>query len=291
MRGVQIYLADGDYNGAITLSSTASQISATRVSKSRVSEFDNDLNGPGIYFLLIGNDSVYVGQTGFNTIKQRIMNTHTGNIDSSWHTVVGFKFSSYIGNNELLYIENAMCEFAHSNYASCLTSNPARSNCTARYRNQHYLLNAGQIHACNQYIKDIKFYISIFPNSIFPGTSQGSVHQNSQKELFYFKNPRRGVSGQAEIFIHCGHTSARQAILKAGSVISADVSPNFGSHVSIENLRNQLVASGEIINRVVQQDIVFSSQSRAGQFLNGTAFNGNINWKSVNGDKKLKDLL
>ena len=121
MNGISIYLADEDFDGAITMSATPSHVTVTRVAKNRVSEFYNELNGPGIYFLLVGNDSVYVGQTKSDSIQKRIMNTHTGTIDASWHTVVGFKFPGTISTDQLLYIENAMCEYIHVNYPVCLT--------------------------------------------------------------------------------------------------------------------------------------------------------------------------
>ena len=292
MRGVQVYLADANYDGPIAMSSTTSQIMVTRVAKARISEFYNELNGPGIYFLLIGSDSVYVGQTGLDTLQKRIMNTHSGNIDSQWHTVVGFKFTNTtISSNELQYIENAMCEYAHANYAACLTTNPAKTKCNAQYRNQHYHLNSGQIHSCNQYIKDIKYYLSIFPNGIFPKEHYSPVSHGDSYELFYFKNTTRDVYGKAEILINCGHTKARKTVLKAGSKVSIDVSDSFGSSNSIKAKRQQLEFQGKIINRILQEDISFVSQSGAGEFLNGTSFNGNSNWKRVRDDKLLKELL
>jgi len=44
MKGITIYLADADYDGAITMSTTSSQIMATRVARDKVSEFYNELN-------------------------------------------------------------------------------------------------------------------------------------------------------------------------------------------------------------------------------------------------------
>ena len=292
MKGITIYLADADYDGAITMSTTTSQIMATRVARDKVSEFYNELNGTGIYFLLIDSNSVYVGETGLDTLQKRIMNTHSGDIDSSWHTVVGFKFTNAtISSNELQYIENAMCEYAHATYASCLTTSPAKGNCNAQYRNQHYHLSSGQIHSCNQYIKDIKYYLSIFPNGIFPMVHYSPVSHGDSYELFYFKNTTRDVYGKAEILINCGHTKARKTVLKAGSKVSIDVSDSFGSSNSIKAKRQQLEFQGKIINRILQEDISFVSQSGAGEFLNGTSFNGNSNWKRVRDDKLLKELL
>lgn len=45
MQGLNIYLADGTYDGAITMTSTASKFTAVRVRKEDVQEYDNMLDG------------------------------------------------------------------------------------------------------------------------------------------------------------------------------------------------------------------------------------------------------
>ena len=178
--------------------------------------------------LLIGTDTVYVGQSGLSTIGKRIFNPHSGSIDSQWHTVVGFGCKNQnISSNELLFIENALCEYAHANYPHCVTVSPSRATCNAAFRNQHYNLSSGQIHTCNQYIKDIKHYISCLGDSLFGARVSTTTNTSGTKELFYFRNPSKGVDGKAEINIHTGNTSARTAILKAGSRISVNASDLF----------------------------------------------------------------
>ena len=292
MNGLNIYLADGTLGGPVTMTSSSSFFNAVKVKRTDIPNYTNDLNFPGVYMLLIGTDTVYVGQSGLSTVGKRILSPHAGNIDSQWHTVVGFGCKNpNISNNELLFIENALCEYAHANYAHCVTISPSRGTCNAAFRNQHYNLNGGQIHTCNQYIKDIKHYISCLGNSIFGIVITSPAGASGTKELFYFKNPSRGVDGKAEILIHTGNTAARTAILKAGSIFSATVSDNFSGSNSVKNRRQQLQTSGAIVANVLQTDITFSSQSSAGAFLNGTSFNGNKNWKTVNGDIPLKQLL
>lgn len=290
MRGIEIYLVDEDFNGAMILKCSSSNCLAVRAKKSEVGQY-NELNAPGIYFLLVGNDAVYVGQSGLNTVANRIMSTHSGNIDSSWHTALGFvDKSNSLQSNELLYIENAMCQYVHNNYPHCLTSSPSTANCNESYRNSHYNLSTSQIYTCKKYISDILQYLKIFPNSIFPqhfiapsATSEPNV------ETFYFKSPQRDSEGKAVIQIHLGHRRARQTILKAGSRISVNVQNSCSDSVKAQ--REQLEAQGVLINRVLQEDIVFQSQSGAGQFLNGASFDGNSNWKTVNGNIPLKQLL
>jgi hypothetical protein len=109
--------------------------------------------------------------------------------------------------------------------------------------------------------------------------------------LFYFKYAKRDVDGKAEILINCSHTQARKTVLKACSKVSIDVSDSFNSSNSIKTKQQNLELQKKIIERILQEDISFDSQSGAGEFLNGTSFNGNINWKRVKDDKKLKEVL
>lgn len=183
MRGVKIYLSDGTYRGTVTMSSDSSKIAAIRVEKEKIQDYENELDGPGIYLLLSDTNSVYVGQTGLDTIKKRIMNTHSGDIDATWHTVFAFKFpNATIGTNELLFIENALCEYVHEHFR-CLTTTPTRQNCNKRYRKQHYHLESVQIHTCENYIEDIEFYISIIPESIFPEAKIGGKSSLAVKQV------------------------------------------------------------------------------------------------------------
>lgn len=291
MNGITIYLPEGTYNGVVTMNSTSSSVSTIRVSKDSVRQYEMDLDGPGIYFLLVGDNEVYVGQSGLESIVKRIQNTHSGTIDSSWHTVVGFKIiNSNISTNELLYIENAMCEYVRENY-DCLTTTPTAANCNRRFRTTHYKLSIAQIHSCDRYIEDIKYYISTFPNGIFSRSQTPSiVPPTVATNVFYFSSPCRDTDGVAEIAINLGHAKARKTRLKKGSKISKEVSDSLSNHDAILAKRQEYEMEGKIINRILQEDIEFDSQSGAGAFLNGTSFDGNSNWKTRDG-KKLKELL
>lgn len=289
MKAVNIFMADGSADGPLIISSTMSKFTAVRVSKADAKKYDKELDQAGIYFLLVGNDSVYVGESGLETVEKRIFKPHSGKIDSSWHTVIGFVTSDKtIDNNQLLYLENAMCEYVHNHYTNCLTTTPAKANCNHSYRANHYKLSTGKIIACDSYVKDIEEYINYLGPSIFPTTANVGSIQSTQ---FYYKNVKRDTYGTAEILIHTGNTLQRKTVLKAGSKISKSVSQSFGSANNIINMRNQYIANGLIVNRILKQDISFSSQSGAGQFLNGTSFDGNSNWKTINGNIPLKQLL
>lgn len=61
MQGLRIYLADGNYDGPVIVSSDSSKISAIRVAKENMDTYEKELSGLGIYLLLFEEDSVYVG--------------------------------------------------------------------------------------------------------------------------------------------------------------------------------------------------------------------------------------
>ena len=227
------------------------------------------------------------------------MNTHSGNIDSSWHTVLAFSHTDKnISSNELLFMENAMCEYIHNSVFHCATTTPAKAKCNQQYRLQHYHLNSVQIHACAQYVKDIQYYISCFVPSIF-GTSAPAPVTTSEPELapatetalFYYRNPKRNIDGKAEIGIHLGNTGKRKTTIKAGSHISVEVSDKFSQSESMKALREKLKTEGTIVNGTLMKDISFTSQSTAAQFLIGTSADGNTVWRTVDGNIPLKQLL
>lgn len=294
MNRLSIYLADGTFNGPVTMSSPASSFTAIRVKRNDMDQYVEDLNKPGIYFLLIGNDTIYVGQSGLDTIGKRVLNTHSGSIDSTWHTLVAFACKeTTISSNELLFIENALCEYVHEHYPKCATTTPSKANCNAAYRNLHYHLGSSSIHTCNAYINDILFYIDRFGKSLFvlPDAPVEPPVDNEYQALFHFKNDARGTDGKAIILINQGHTRKRRTVLKAGSRISTNVLSAFKGSDRVKTQRQQFEREGKIINRILQEDIPFDSQSGAGQFLNGSSFDGNSCWKRVGSKVKLKDLL
>lgn len=287
MKSVNLYFAENDIERALSISSNLSKIMLTRLEKAKVA-FDQDgLNGSGIYFLLIGTNKIYVGETGLDTLKKRILNKHTGDIDKLWHTVVGFKIlDNMISKNELLYLENALCEYVH-NHAEyeCLTTNPSKTVCNVAYRDKHYKLSMAQIDICKTYLKDILFYLTMFPGPLFPEL------KNPHELLFQYENKKRDVHGTAEISIHVKPGEQRIIKVKAGSKLSVDVSPHFSASASIQEKRMELEKEGKIKDRILLEDKKFASPTAAVEFLAGISLNGNICWKTVDEHKSLKEFL
>lgn len=288
MNGVNIYLEDGTFNGTVTLRSASSKITAIRVAKEKIHDYPTELDGVGVYLLLIGKDSIYVGQTELNTLEKRITNTHTGDIDSKWHTAVAFKFDPTTNTNELLFVENAMCEYVYNHFAHCLTTTPKQENCNAKFRSSHYHLTTFEIKACENFIADIEHYIELFPKSIFPETNQPIPPQpvSGDTQTFSYQSSKGDVAGQAEINLKTGKTT-----LKKGSNISVGVSPHFAKAAAIMKQRQDLVKAGKINGQVLLEDLDFNSPSGAGAFLTGTSVSGNHIWKRISDKKTLGEVL
>lgn len=127
-------------------------------------------------------------------------------------------------------------------------------------------------------------------------TEEGSIPSiggetvSGETETFFFASPARGSSGKAVIGIHLGHSKKRPALLLAGSKVSLKISDSFAGSLSVKSLRTQLESDGTLVDGVLTKDYLFPSQSGAGQFLNGTSFDGNSNWKRADGTS-LKELL
>ena len=271
MRGLRIYLADGTYNGTVTMSSDSSKISAIRVTRENISNYENELGGPGVYLLLIGSNAVYVGQTGLDTIQKRIQNTHSGDIDSLWHTVLGFKFTDFtISSNELLFIENAMCEYVYAHGNRCLTTSPKKENCTRAFRKKHYHLSGVQIHTCENYIEDIKAYIAMFPAGIFPSLPE-------LEEILHIS----GKKVEATAYI-----SGNQFVVCKGSEFSITETPSCPVH--IRKHRKELMDEGKVQAGRFTEDVPFSSPSAAAACVIGGSANGRKMWLYPDG-KSIKE--
>jgi len=308
MKSMNIYVSDDTSDGIITINSD-SKFSVARMRKEDVKLYGSALDFPGVYMLLIGDNSVYVGMSDLDTVRNRIMNTHSGDIDSSWHTVVGFTCNSHLSTNEYRFLENYLCEYAHQNYDKCVTTSPAVKNCTAKFREKHYGLTVGQIHSCNKYMTELIEYID-WLKRLIPSKPEPSNTDNSEKgkkefksppvqpvqpekgewATFYYKSKKTGVEGTADILIHCGHTEKRTTILKVGSRLSMEVSEKFKQSENIKKQRLDYEDKGFVANGILVKDISFSSQSSAGQFLLGRSADGNHVWKTADG-VLLKDLL
>lgn len=308
MKPLTVYFVGGDWNGDVMMSSNNSKITAVRAARNTIANYNNELNCPGIYMLFLGQGNVYVGQTNGECLY-RVFASHTNSIERDWQSALVFPCAApNISKNELEYLENALCEIAHKRF-TCTTQRPKRENCNSNYRdNQNqYHLDFLKRSTRQQYIKDIEFYINQFP-SVFPQNSSAvtcdspvtepaqcndTAQRQTQTALFYYSSTRTGAHGCIETEIHLGASRPkRKTILKKGAVISPAVStaPTFSGSSKVVQQRRERIASGKLIERVLQVDeFSFESPNEALAFLSGQSLSAPKELKTADGIK-FKDL-
>lgn len=281
MDNINIALVDGTLDGTIIMSSM-SKVKVVRVAKEDVPKYKyNDLDGPGVYFLLVGASDVYVGQTALDPVATRIVNTHSGKIDSLWHHVVGFVFpKKTVTANEFLYMENAMCEYVYKHFAKCLTTNPSKKNCNLKYRNEHYGLSYPQIQTCKQYISDIEWFLSCFPGGVFPKAFAAHKETTVAGTKFFCKSE----SADATAIL----TKENKLVVLKGSHIAEKTTNS--CPVGTLKLREELKNKKVVVDWVFQNDWEAPSFSSAAKVVLGRSESGNRAWITEYG-KRLGDLI
>lgn len=286
MENVNVVLANGSFNGPVKLFSSFSRVTAFFVSRSNVSQYSRELNKKGIYLLFIGSKSIYVGEAHLTSIYKRIFNTHSGEIDNSWHSVAAFTFSNRISTDELGFIENALCEYVHNNRNwTCVTTSPSRNNCNEDFRIDKFDFEREQIITCNRDIEDIKHYISLIEDYLFVyanNSDSPSEPVNHSSSTHFYCNGPRGAKAEG-IF-----TGPGLKVLKR-STIAHEVSPSFLRH-NYNSHRTKLIEEGIIRDYKFVNDYQFSSPSEAAAVILGRSAAGTREWKTIDG-KPLKDFL
>ena len=285
MDNLNIYLSDGTFNSPIVeMSSPCSKFKAYKVRKEELFQYSDELNNPGLYFLVIGSSKIYVGQS--NKVGDRIFDPHTGDIDSSWFAVFAFISENLnISNNELLFLENALCEYIHNSCFICLTTSPQLSNCNERFRRKKYRLTAAQIRACNSFLDDIKFYFSVLKEYLFVNENNNNALSEPVpyfSSIHFYCNGPRGAKAEG-VFTRPGFK-----VLK-DSTIANDVSPSF-LRDNYYSHRARLIEEGKICNNKFVDDYKFNSPSEAAAVVLGRSAAGTTEWKTADG-RKLKDII
>ena len=297
MQGLRIYLADGNYDGPVIVSSDSSKISAIRVAKENMDAYEKELNGLGIYLLLFEEDSVYVDQTGLSLLKRQLVRKHSKKIDEKWHTVFAFKIAADVSEDELLFIKNAIAEYAYHNFKKCLAGSLTKQKCNSEYRCGHYNLNDSQIEICNQYVRDIEFYLNFIPKTIFPSKFNSLKSNKAESDgrvtkLFRCVDGKRKAPAQARITFYPGKDKDITTVVRAGSTIRRFQGMGVGKiEKKVAQEREKYIQAGKIDGSILQEDITFSTPSFAASFILGKASTGLDNWKSMDKGMLLRSYI
>lgn len=310
MKNLKICLSDGTFDGIVHMYS-GSAFSAIRIPRADLPLYKKELSNIGLYMLLIDNDEVYVGQSG-QPLIERILSAHSGDIDRKWHTLVAFPCNNPLHDNELLFIENALCEYAHNHCPLCVTNVPSRDHCTEKYRKDHYRLKPIEIDTCNEFVADIEFYISNLRDSHFNTcfiatnmhcpvrkelcstrtkendfASTASISTESEKQhgiyTFYFHNKRRDAHATLEVHIRSGEVV--RTILKKGTRISRGFVDCCRNKEALQERRLKYEHDGKIRDRVLLEDIIWDEPSPNDvlYFVNAASNDALEDWKSSSG--------
>lgn len=92
----------------------------------------------------------------------------------------------------------------------------------------------------------------------------------------YIIREKTGIKAEGEFDINTG-----ELVVKKNSVLSEQISKSekFRGTDSILKKRE-----GKVINRVLQEDVFFSSPSTAANFVTGSSTNGWVSWKDEKGN-------
>ena len=290
-KSINLFLMDGDASGRIkcTLANwtgVAYKIPRTELDKCRERE---DLKQSGVYFLFGNSDKdgtpvVYIGQAGARKNGEGILNRlqeHKRNPEKDyWSEAVVFTTSNNsFGPTEISYLENRFCNLAvgANRYEVKNGNDPTPGNITEEKESE-----------LEEFIDFAKIIMGTLGHKVFIPLTQQSIVKDAfntnisddETELFLSQKIKK-YNFQVEA--SAKQTSEGFVVLK-GSLIG----PGDSEHISVGNRKKREECSIDN-NRVLQEDVLFSSPTSAAQFVTGQSLNGWIVWKTRDG-KTLHDI-
>ncbi|MEY8370283.1 GIY-YIG nuclease family protein [Aerococcaceae bacterium 50-4] len=285
-KNINLFLLDGSANGpmkATMANWTGIVYKIPRVDVERSSD-RKDLEQSGVY-LLFGvsekNDEpvVYIGQAGARNTGTGLLNRlkeHKRNPDKDYWTeaIAITTTNNSFGPTEISYLENQFTQMAKlANRFEVQNGNtPTKGNLTEEKKSE-----------MEEFISYCKVILAALGHKVFEPVAEEKTTQNSNvfdENLHLFLQRKDLITG----FIAKGkgkQTSSGFVVLK-GSMINPNESVNVPA--SIVQRRKSANINDE---RILQEDILFSSPSYAATFVIGKSSNGLIEWKNLEG-KSLK---
>lgn len=303
MKNVQIELAEGTFDDVVHITSP-SKFSAWRIPKSSYKKYKLELSANGVYIYIIDTTTIYVGQS--SNLSERGTGSHTEDIHKFWHTIVAFPCSGYLSKNELEHIENALCEYFYSNKMNLCNRSPKEDICNEQGRFDHYHLSQQSTCICNGYVEDIKHYISLLRDSHFYNTPNNTTtfssetaftasdlpvitqSGNEQVHIFEYINKRRDAHGILEV--HFISEKVSYCVLKKGTKISSSFAPCCRHPQKLQKRRQQYELKGIIRDRILLEDIPWTTPSDALYFVNAGSNDALVDWKTP-AQKRLAEFL
>lgn len=271
---IELFLVNGTADSLVTAELSNWNGKAIKIPRNEVSNcVREDLRGIGVYFLICHDegekDAVYIGEAEViqDRLKQHIADHQSGKETYYWNTAIAF-IGRDLNKALIRFLENRLVEIAReSGQYTILTKNT--------YKNT--ILKESQIASMEEFVENVMILMSALGYKVLTPAPKA----NEQTTWLYCK----GSGADAKGFVSNGGFTVMK-----GSAISTHTVPSMEVHAkSMYDLRLSLEKDKIIVNSVFAQDYEFSSPSAASTVVLGRSSNGNVDWKTKDG-QRLKEI-
>jgi hypothetical protein len=287
-KSINLFLMDGEPSGRIkcTLANwtgIAYKIPRTDLEKCKGR---NDLSQSGVYFLFGNSDdqlslhTVYIGQAGIRKNGEGILyrlQEHKRNPDKDYWTeaIVFTTSNNSFGPTEISYLENRFWSIATDakRYMVKNNNDPAAGHITEEKESE-----------LEEFIDYAKIVMGTLGHKVFEPllqTPQPNMPENdttyAEGQTFHIKRNNTNATSRL---------TSEGIVVLAGSVIRKDIVPSCPDNVKALRKDNK---NNIDENNILLKDILFRTPSGASSFVLGAPTNGNVEWKTEDG-QTLKDV-
>lgn len=282
-----LFFMDENLEGRIKCTIGGSKYLAYKISRSDIDLCKNidKLKQSGIYFLfgapneIDAREVVYIGQANERKNGEGLLNRlieHKRNSTKGyWNYAIAFTtIGGALGSTELNYLENYFCNLAKeaNRYLVKNGNEPTIGS-----------ISEEQICSLNSFISDVELILTALNYKVFIPIKQTQKSLNTtENNVFYLerKNRETGITVKA-----IGQKTKDGFVVFKGSYVAEKNMKVL--YPTVRELR-QKVKVGK--DRLLQDDMLFSSPSYAAAFIIGGNTNGLMDWKTKEGIP-LKNLL
>ena len=275
-----LYFLDGNINGVLKISAPGETCVAFKINRDDLDKYKNrkELKQSGIYFLFGApndkntKDIVYVGQANERKNGEGILNRlveHKRNPNKDyWNYAIVFTTTdNSLNSTGLNYLENYFCNLAKeaNRYIVKNGNDPSIGN-----------ISEEQVSSLRSFISNTEFIMSALNYKIFVPII------DSEENCYYLerKNRETGITIKAT-----GQKTKDGFVVLRGSYIAEKDMKVI--YPTVKEIRKKAKINK---NRILQEDLLFSSPTYAAAFVIGSNANGLTEWKTKDG-VKLKDLI
>lgn len=275
---IKLFLLDGDPAKRIKCSIDQSLCVAFKINKDDLDLCKDraELKQSGIYFLFGGTtdssakEVVYIGQAGIRNNGEGLLyrlQEHKRNPEKNyWTEAVAFTTTDdSLGATELCYLENYFCKLAveSNRYIVKNGNTPPCGN-----------ISEEKISSLEKFVYNVKLMLGALNYKVFVPLLD-KKQEMSNDDVFYLKrmNRKTGIT-----IIAKGQQTRDGFVVLKGSYISSE-----DMKAIPDKIREMRQKADIDKNRILQEDILFSSPSYAASFVIGGNTNGLMDWKTKDG--------